>query len=143
MGKLKTAGIVALGLAFLIGALAFYQSAVTNPAVVEEITQNPQGDRAGIVMLLTISEGKTLPVNYLREGDTVFIGADGSWWREFQGDGAEVTLLIRGVRLQGRAKVVLDNPTYTHEVFARLRPSAPAWLPDWLNGKLIVIELAL
>ena len=142
MGWLKTAGIVALGLGVLIGVLAFYQSTVTNPAVVEEITQNPQGDRAGIVMLLTISEGKTLPVNYLREGDTVFIGADGSWWREFQGEGAEVTLLIRGVRLQGRAKVVLDNPTYTHEVFARLRPSAPAWLPDWLNGKLIVIELA-
>ena len=27
------------------------------------------------------------------------------------------------------------------DVFARLRPAAPEWLPDWLNGKLVVISL--
>ena len=142
MSWLKWAGIAVFALAILIGTFAFYQSTVGNSKVEEEITENPQGERAGIVMLLTTSEGKTIPVNYLREGNTVFVGADGPWWREFPEVGAEVTMLIRGARLQGRAKVVLNNPTYTHEVFARLRPTAPAWLPDWLNGKLVVIELA-
>lgn len=72
----------------------------------------------------------------------LFLGADGSWWRAFRDGGAEVSLLIRGETFTGHAKVILDDPDYTHEVFTRLRPKVPAWLPDWLNGRLIVIELS-
>lgn len=130
---------VLLGCAF--GVLMVYSTFVTNPGVTEDLESNPQGERAGIAMLLTFADGRTIPVNYLREDDKVFVGADGPWWREFRGEGASVTLLIRGATFEGHAKVVLDDPAYTRDVFARLRPTAPAWLPDWLNGKLVVIEL--
>ena len=29
-----------------------------------------------------------------------------------------------------------------NQVFLKLRPTAPKWLPAWLNGKLVVITLA-
>jgi hypothetical protein len=54
---------------------------------------------------------------------------------------APVKLVIKGEKFTGSATVVLDDPEYTQEIFERLRPTAPEWLPDWLNGKLFVIEL--
>tara|TARA_B100001964_G_scaffold215058_1_gene253174 strand:- start:360 stop:794 length:435 start_codon:yes stop_codon:yes gene_type:complete len=125
----------------LIIGTVIYNLLVVNRQVAEEVTSNPDGERAGIVTLLTLPDGKQIPVNYLQEEDKVFLGADGPWWRVFRNGGADVILLIRGRSLKGNAVVVLDDPEYTHEVFARLRPKAPAWLPDWLNGKLIVISL--
>ena len=122
--------IVAIAVvALLYGALRLYSTFVMNPNVVEELQSNPQGERAGIVMLLTLPDGRRLPVNYIREGNTVFVGADGSWWRLFGDAGAPVTVLIRGETLTGLAQVVLDEPDYTHEVFGRLRPTVPGWLP--------------
>ena len=50
-------------------------------------------------------------------------------------------MLIQGQRLTGFAKVELDDRAYIDEVFARLRPKVPSWLPDWLNGKLVVVTL--
>lgn len=134
------AGGFTLLLLVLFGGYVLFAIFVGNPGVVKELRDNPQGERAGIVMLLTFG-GRTLPVNYLRENDTVFVGADGPWWREFRDPGAPVQVSIRGETLVGHAHVVLDDPQYTAEVFARLRPRAPAWLPDWLNGKLVVIKL--
>lgn len=142
MGRLTkwvTVTLVVLGL--LLGLAAVYARQVTNPKVVAELLNDPHGERAAIVMLLTLPEGQRLPVNYLQEDNLVFVGADGGWWRQFQPAGAAVQLVIKGVQHSGQAKVVLDNPAYTAEIFGRLRPTAPAWLPTWLNGKLIVIKL--
>ncbi len=133
-----------IGLAVLVlvpVAYLTYMRTVGNAQVVEDLRDNPQGERAQRAMLVTLADGTTYPVNYLREGDVVFMGIDGRWWRAFRGDGAPVTLLIQGETLTGHAKVVLDDPAYTAEIFSRLRPTAPAWLPDWLNGKLVVIRL--
>ena len=41
-----------------------------------------------------------------------------------------------------RVMTVLDRPDYVSDIFKRLRPKVPAWLPRWLNGKLIVIEVS-
>ena len=82
------------------------------------------------------------PVNYLREGNLVFMGIDGRWWREFLDEGAPVEMLIRGERLAWHARTILDDPGYKADVFGRLRPTVPEWLPDWLNGKLVVISLS-
>ena len=112
-----------------------------NAAVAEEIRANPDGERARRAMLVWLEDGRLYPVNYLHEGDLVFMGIDGWWWREFQGEGAPVKLLIRGVEYQGHARVILDDPAYVEAVFSRLRPTVPAWLPAWLNGKLVVIQL--
>lgn len=133
-----------IGLAVLVlvpVAYITYMLTVGNAGVIEDLRENPQGERAQRAMLLTLADGTIYPVNYLREGDVVFMGVDGRWWRGFRGEGAPVTLLIQGETLTGRAQVVLDDPAYTADVFSRLRPTAPAWLPDWLNGKLVVIRL--
>ncbi|MFT7243136.1 MAG: hypothetical protein ACI82A_000478 [Candidatus Azotimanducaceae bacterium] len=138
--KWIVASVVVLGVLLL--AAGAYNGQITNQRVIDELRSNPTSERANIVMLLTFPDGKSLPVNYLREGDRVFVGADGPWWRAFQDKGAAVSLLIKGEQLTGNAKVILDDIDYTHEIFARLRPNAPTWLPDWLNGKLVVITLS-
>jgi hypothetical protein len=113
----------------------------TNALVIAEIQANPGGERAARSMVITLADGRVYPVNYLREGDLVFMGIDGRWWRAFQGAGQQVEMLIQGQRLTGLAKVEMDDQAYIDEIFARLRPKVPSWLPDWLNGKLVAITL--
>lgn len=128
-----------VGLVFL-GLLA-YALLLGNPRIAREIQNDPQGERAGIVMLLGLPNGRTLPVNYLREDDRVFVGADGPWWRAVRDGNAPVTVTIRGETLTGRARVVFDDPGYKRSVFERLRPDVPRWLPAWMNAHLVVIDL--
>ena len=127
------------GLVFL-GLLA-YALLLGNPRVAREIQDDPQGERAGIVMLLGLPNGRTLPVNYRREGSRVFVGADGPWWRAVRDGNAPVTVTIRGETLTGRARVVFDDPDYKRAVFERLRPDVPKWLPAWMDAHLVVIDL--
>ena len=128
-----------VGLVFL-GLLA-YALLLGNPRVVREIQNDPQGKRAGIVMLLGLPNGRTLPVNYRREGSQVFVGADGPWWRAVRDGNVPVTVTIRGETLTGRARVVFDDPDYKRSVFERLRPDVPQWLPAWMDAHLVVIDL--
>ena len=126
-----------------LAVLGFLTSAALlgNPRVMRELENNPQEEQAGIVMLLGLPNGRVLPVNYRREGDQVFVGADGPWWRALRAGSAPVTVTIRGEKLAGRARVVFDDPDYKRSVFARLRPSVPKWLPAWLDAHLVVIDL--
>jgi len=107
-----------------------------NPRVARELREHPDGERARRVMLLTLPSGKALPVNYLREGDTVYAAADFPWWRELRDGGGRGSVLVRGQTLHGHVRVVLDDPELRRSVFARLRPTAPAW-----TGTLVAIEL--
>ena len=75
-------------------------------------------------------------MNYLRDGNTVYAAADGFWWRELRGPGAEVELLLRGEALRGRGRAVEDQPEHRSAVFDRLRPTAPKFF-----GTLIQIDL--
>jgi hypothetical protein len=101
-----------------------YFGQIANPRVARELIADPDGVRAQKVMLLTLPSGRRIPVNYLREGDTVYAAADGRWWRELVGDGVPVTVLVRGETLGGTARAVSDDPAYTRRVFAKLRPNA-------------------
>ena len=133
---MKWLGIVLVGgVALLVGG-AFAYSWWTNPRVIRELREDPQGERAQKVMLLTLPSGKALPVNYLRDGDTVYAAADFPWWRELRGEGGQGKVLIRGQTLHGRIRVVEEDPELRESVFARLRPTAPSWM-----GTLVVIEL--
>jgi len=135
---------IALGLIVFVVALVAYRAATiddTNAQVAAEIRQNPNGERAAITMLVTLADGRMYPVNYLREDNLVFMGIDGLWWREFVDGGQPVAMHIQGSDYTGHARTVLDDPDYTADVFSRLRPTVPGWLPDWLNGKLVVITL--
>lgn len=136
---------IALGLFVIaVAVLAIWlpqRAERTNALVIAEIQTNPGGERAARSMVITLADGRVYPVNYLREGNLVFMGIDGRWWRAFQGAGQQVEMLIQGQRLTGLAKVELDDQAYIDEIFARLRPKVPSWLPDWLNGKLVAITL--
>ena len=141
MKTVKWVIVAVVALFVVYGLFRGYADLVMNPSVVQEIRANPDGERARRTMLLTFAGGRQIPVNYLREANQVYVGADGPWWREFTGAGAPVTLEIRNQTFSGHGRVVLDNPEQVADVFARLRPTAPAWLPDWASGKLVVITL--
>lgn len=125
--------------ALILSSAAIFFALVVNPAVMDELRKNPNGEEAQRAMLITY-EDRTLPVNYLKESDTVYIAIDGRWWRAFR-EAKDVTMLIRGETYRGRGIVVLDDPAYVEAVFARLRPTAPEWLPTWLNGRLVEITI--
>ena len=129
--------IAMLALCLLAAGYGVYMARVANPSVERELRENPEGERARKVMLITLPSGRTLPVNYLREGDTIYAGADGRWWHELRGEGASVGLLVRGETLVGRARAIEDDPDHRSAVFDRLRPSAPK-----IFGTLVQIDLA-
>ncbi|MCH2187186.1 hypothetical protein MK280_15080 [Myxococcota bacterium] len=128
-----------LGLFLLGAAYVPYAIFVQNPQVTNELIENPGGDRAKRVMLITLPSGRRLPINYLFEDPFVYAAADGLWWRELEmkaGEGLPVILLIQGKTYRGSARAVRDEPHYTEEVFRRLRPKA---IPGF--GTLIEIRL--
>jgi len=133
---MKYVGIGLGALLVLAAAYAVYAARIANPRVVRELREHPDGERARKVMLITLPSGRTISVNYLREGDTVYAGADGRWWRELRGAGAPVELLIRGETLPGHARAIEDEPERRSQVFDRLRPSAPK-----IFGTLVQIDL--
>ena len=142
MAILKWSGIVVAVLVAGLVVLRVFYGVVTNPKVIDEITANPDGERAGIVMTLTLPDGRTLPVNYLREGERVYAGADGRWWRTLrEGDRARhgddprrdarrsSARRIRRPRLQGGRLLSTTN--------RRCRSGCPRSL----TAELVVIEL--
>ena len=107
-----------------------------NTRVVQELRDEPHGERAKKVMLISVPSGKTFPVNYLRDPGVVWAAADSPWWRQMSGPGIPVTLLIQGKEIAGHARAIEDEPDLRKQVFARLRPTAPLFF-----GVLVKIEL--
>ena len=128
-------GVIA-ALVLLATGYVGYATFVGNPRVEREVREQPDGERARKVMLLTLPSGKTIPVNYLREGDVVYAGADGRWWRELQGEGVRVTMLVRGEMLAGHGRAIEDDADLRADVFSRLRPTAPTF-----TGTLVQVEI--
>lgn len=123
-------------LALVFVGVYLYVEKLANPRVYRELVADPDGVRGKEVMALTLPSGRRILANYLREGDRVYAGADGTWWKELVGDGHAVTLLVRGETLSGTARAVRDDPDHRKDVFSRLRPNA---LPGF--GTLVEIRL--
>ena len=140
MTILKWLAYLVVALIVLMIGYRLYIEYRGDPNVMADIRTNPQGERAARAMIVTLPDGREYPVNYLREDNLVFMGIDGRWWRDLVA-GPEIKMEIQGETLVGTTRVVLDDQAYVDDVFARLRPTAPEWLPDWLNGKLVVITL--
>lgn len=139
---MKIAGIVLLGVVLIVGCYAIVSATILNPRVVRELESDPAGERARKVMALTLPSGKSIPVNYfegrrlgneegaegdLQAGEEVYAAADFPWWRELQGEGDDVEILVRGERRRGHARAIEDDESLRTTVFDRLRPTAPAW----------------
>ena len=97
-----------------------------NPLVSTILRSERHGLLSDGVMLLTLkqqdsSEMKTFPVDYLREGDTVYIGSDSGWWKHLEG-GAEVRMFIQGTELTGWAIPIINDPERSATGFKKLRP---------------------
>jgi hypothetical protein len=133
---MKYALIAAIGLAVLMAAYLVYAATVVNPRVERELREDPDGVRARRVMLITLPSGKTIPVNYLRDGETVYAAADGRWWRELSGAGARVEILVQGEKRVGQARAIEDEPERRSQILDRLRPTAPK-----IFGTLVQIDL--
>ena len=119
----------------------FYFVFVVNDKIAAELRAHPEGERAKLVMILTFPDGRELPVNYLREGSKVYVGADGRWWRALREGNVPVGVFIKGQEYAGRARTILDDPGHTREIFERLRPNVPRWIPDWADAYLVVIDI--
>ncbi len=134
MTKWIVIGVVCLVL--IVGAVPVFYALMMNPRVERELREEPDGERAQKVMLITLPSGRTIPVNYLRDGDRVYAGADGSWWKELRGEGGRGSVFVRGETLEGHMRAVEDDAELRDRVFERLRPTAPRWA-----GTLVVVEL--
>lgn len=138
---MRTAWLVAAGLAALPILFIAHTRLVQNPRVVGELERAPQGDRAGRVLVLVLPSGKTIPVNFWidpaeTERSIVYVASDFFWWRELRGAGQRVTLVLRGRHQTGHARAIEDDPARRNRVYAGLRPSAPKWF-----GVLVEIVL--
>lgn len=114
-----------IGLAVLV-VIALVVMIVANPIVSAILRSERHALLSDGIMLITMkkrdsSELKTFPVDYLREADTVYVGADSSWWEPLEG-GAEVRMLIQGAELVGWATPILDDPERITAGFKKLRP---------------------
>ena len=128
--------VILVALLLVVGGSACFFSMINNPRVIAELREDPQGERAKKVMLLTLPSGKAIPINYLREGRTVYGAADFPWWKELRDGGGRGSVFIQGDTLEGYIRAVEDDPDLRDSIFERLRPTAPRWA-----GTLIVINL--
>lgn len=130
------AGLVLIPLLFIV-----HTRLVQNPRTRAELEREPDGERAGRVLVLALPSGKTIPVNYWidpaeTERQVVYVASDFFWWRELRGAGARVEIVLRGHRRHGQARAIEDDPARRARVFEGLRPTAPSWF-----GVLVEIVL--
>jgi len=132
--------VVSVVVLLVVGTVAMkWRGDTVNTRVMNEIRSEPFGERARKTMIVTLDDGRVYPVNYLREHGRVYMGIDGLWWRVFQGEGSRVQMEINDQIVTGTGVVILDDPARVEDVFSRLRPTVPEWLPRALNGKLVEI----
>ncbi len=118
--------------------------AAANPIVSAILRSEQHGLLSDGVMLITMqkrdsSDRKTFPVDYLREGNMVYIGSDFGWWKHLEG-GAEVRMLIQGTELTGWATPILDDPERSRAGFKKLRP----WTykrAEWTGAVFVEVKI--
>ncbi len=119
-------------------------AAAYHPLVPIILQSERHGLLSGGVMLITMkqrdsAEMKTFPVDYLREGNMVYIGSDSSWWKHLEG-GAAVTMLIQRTEVSGWATPIIDDPERSSAGFKKLRP----WTylrAEWTGAVFVEVEI--
>lgn len=113
---------------------------VVNPPVVEELRSEPHGSRAHRTMLLTLPDGRAIPVDYVRQGDRLYAVSGFRWWRTLRG-GKRVTVFIRGERLTGVGDVFQGDAAVETNMLSRLKMPVLGIPPAWTGGALVEIVL--
>lgn len=119
-------------------------AAAYHPLVPAILQSERHGLLSGRTMLITMKDRetaqmKTFPVNYLREGNMVYIGSDFGWEKHLEG-GAEVTMLIQDTEVTGWATPILDDPERSSAGFKKLRP----WTymrAEWSGAVFVEVEI--
>jgi len=106
----------------------WFMNRIANPLVRLILRSKLHRWMSGAVLLITYRGRKsgreyTLPVQYVREGETIYIVPGGAekktWWRNLRG-GAAVTLVLRGKQLAGQA-TLLEGDKDTESIAAALQ----------------------
>lgn len=126
----------------LAGVAVFITAA--NPLVSTILRSEQHGLLSDGIMLITMkkrdsSDMKTFPVDYLREGNTIYIGSDFGWWKHLEG-GAEVRMLIKGTEVVGWATPIIDDPERSIAGFKKLRP----WTykrAEWTGAVFVEVQI--
>ncbi len=134
---------ILISLAILVG-IAIVLIIVANPIVTAILRSERHALLSDGIMLITMkkrgtSELKTFPVDYLREANTVYVGADSGWWKHLEG-GADVRMLIQGTEQVGWATPILDDPDRMAVGFKKLRPFTYK-RALWMGAVFIEIEI--
>jgi deazaflavin-dependent oxidoreductase (nitroreductase family) len=126
-------------------------------SVVAALLNSPlHGVMSGSMMLITFQGRKsgktyTTPVEYLRQGDALFVVSrrEHTWWRNLvgaNGTGVPVMLHLQGKDVQANARAVMNEPELTRELvaFYRARPQYAKYLNLHLdaNGEPLTQDLA-
>lgn len=111
----------------LLMTLLLVAACVNTADDMAELRENPQGEKAKKVMILTLPDSTSIPVNYIREDNSVYTGADGRWWRQLRGDGAAVSVLIKGEELSGVGQAVENDRARRRFILEKVRPGF-VWL---------------
>jgi deazaflavin-dependent oxidoreductase (nitroreductase family) len=91
---------------------------IANAFVVPILRSPLHGMMSKSIVLLTYIGKKsgrryTIPVQYAEDAGTIYIFVGNhkqkNWWRNLQGDGAQVHLQLRGRAMKGDAKLLLGN----------------------------------
>lgn len=100
---------------------------LSNPLVAMPLCSPFHGLLSRNTMLVTVKGRKsgkayTTPVNYMRQGNTLFTlsSQERSWWRNLRG-GAEVTIILQGKEVKGQGTVVEDDPNVANALSAYLK----------------------
>lgn len=138
---MRILGFVVVGLVVLVLGFILHTRLVQNPRVLALLEREPQGERAGRVLVLSLPSGKTIPVNYWidpaeHDREVAYVASDFFWWRELRGEGGPVGLVVRDRRRTGHARAIEDDPSRRDRIFENLRPTAP-------KGFGVLVEIVL
>lgn len=103
-------------------------------AFISLLLRSPFSGSIGNVLMLLEFKGRksgklySLPVGYIRQGETVTTFTDRNWWKNLR-DRAPVTLYIKGKRLQGTAEAIREPIQVAEGLSAMVRQHPRAARP--------------
>ena len=121
-------------------SLAITGCTFINPSIVSELQSTPITPRAERLLVLALPD-RELPLRYLQQGDCLYLGAGGTWWRQLQTP-LSVQVWLRGHPQTAIAQAFPGASAVRKPVMRQLRDRWPAsWLRVIRKGQLVLVDL--